>query len=244
MVQRCGQIAAKSVRTDFQHRGNIAQDQPSLESIKDAQVGTHAVTQSYATCRYFEKFINFIELNDFPSFPIPAEISRVFNSHWEPNKCRGSIQRRDAGLLRTFQASAGSLLLGNDDDEEAEWPSSDDVVHVPPQRDPLTSLWEELVREADQKRPRPTWRKRSASASSSSLSALAATSAGPENVSQLRQAIAMWENKLMRFAEKFSDNPQLLSHNPTWIRLMQVRDSLQQLLAKHHQLDMLDQTRM
>ena len=64
-----------------------------------------------------------------------------------------------------------------------------------------------------------------------------------EKLAQISGAIAAWEAKLMRFAEKFSDAPDVLNENPTWIRLLQVRDTLRQMLAKA-ELQALDQTRM
>ncbi len=64
-----------------------------------------------------------------------------------------------------------------------------------------------------------------------------------EKLQQISGAIAVWEAKLMKFAEKFSDAPGVLNENPTWIRLLQVRDTLKQMLAKA-ELQALDQTRM
>ncbi len=64
-----------------------------------------------------------------------------------------------------------------------------------------------------------------------------------EKLAQISNAITMWEAKLMKFAEKFSDAPSVLNENPTWLRLLKVRDTLRQMLAKA-ELQALDQTRM
>eukprot|EP00094_Tigriopus_californicus_P011020 TCALIF_10631-PA protein Name:"Protein of unknown function" AED:0.03 eAED:0.03 QI:0/0.66/0.5/1/0.66/0.75/4/830/299 len=71
----------------------------------------------------------------------------------------------------------------------------------------------------------------------------AAQAAKKAEIEKLRKAISMWETKLLRFAEKFADNPDVLNENPTWTRLVKVRNSLRGLLVKL-QFHSLDQTRM
>lgn len=71
-----------------------------------------------------------------------------------------------------------------------------------------------------------------------------------EDLIRLRQAIALWEAKLAKFAERYSGSMATLESNPTWRRLLSVRDSLWALLeqdhrpARHESTSMLDQTRM
>lgn len=82
----------------------------------------------------------------------------------------------------------------------------------------------------------------SASETAEQLSA-AAQAAKNAEIEKLRKAISLWETKLLRFAEKFADNPEVLNENPTWTRLVKVRNSLRGLLVKL-QFHSLDQTRM
>ena len=63
-------------------------------------------------------------------------------------------------------------------------------------------------------------------------------------VERLRAAISLWEARLLKLAEKFADRPELLQANPTWVRLLKVRDSLRLLLMKALVTTTLDQTRM
>lgn len=65
-----------------------------------------------------------------------------------------------------------------------------------------------------------------------------------QDLTQLRTAIAVWEAKLMRFADKFGESPELLDENPTWNKLLKVRDRLRSLLRVGERLEGLDQTRM
>ncbi len=66
-----------------------------------------------------------------------------------------------------------------------------------------------------------------------------------QKLAKISAALSMWEAKLMKFAVKFSESPEVLEENSTWNRLLRVRDSLRQLLLKAQmQLQALDQTRM
>ncbi len=65
-----------------------------------------------------------------------------------------------------------------------------------------------------------------------------------ERLRQISGAVSVWEAKLVKFAEKFSGSPAVLSENPTWVRLLQVRDALREMLAKAELQALLDQTRM
>ena len=64
-----------------------------------------------------------------------------------------------------------------------------------------------------------------------------------EDLEQLQSTIKTWEDKLITFAEKFSDDPGILQHNPYWKKLLKVRDNLRLMLAKKR-LNALDRTRM
>ena len=63
-------------------------------------------------------------------------------------------------------------------------------------------------------------------------------------IANLRRAVALWDAKLRRLAEKFGDTPEQLHDSPTFQRLLQVRDTLRGLLAKATLEGMLDLTRM
>ena len=64
-----------------------------------------------------------------------------------------------------------------------------------------------------------------------------------EDLEQLQNTVNSWEDKLVAFAEKFSDDPGILQHNPYWKKLLKVRDNLRLMLAKKR-LNALDRTRM
>ena len=70
------------------------------------------------------------------------------------------------------------------------------------------------------------------------------TAENAAEVDRLRTAISMWEARLLKLAEKFTERPEMLQANPTWVRLLKVRDSLRLLLMKALMRTTLDQTRM
>ena len=64
-----------------------------------------------------------------------------------------------------------------------------------------------------------------------------------EDLDQLQTTVKSWEDKLINFAEKFSDDPGILEANPYWKKLLRVRDNLRLMLAKKR-LNALNRTRM
>lgn len=60
----------------------------------------------------------------------------------------------------------------------------------------------------------------------------------------MRRAIRAWEAKLVKFSDKFGNNPEVLKNSPVWNKLLMILSSLVQLAeAEEMRLSILYETR-